>query len=111
MLEYLNFKKLKLKKKMSAVGITTDLRERGVEAARNPAALARLVLEGDLDAVDGERRAGAVCPPAVLRVELTERLNQKEAAVTLDLRAETPGDQRLNQKEAAVTLHLRADTW
>ena len=60
--------------------------------------------------MDGERRAGAVCPPAVLRVELTERLNQKEAAVTLDLRAETPGDQRLNQKEAAVTLDLRAET-
>lgn len=68
------------------------LSDAGVEAARDAAALARLVAEGDLDAVDGERRLRAVRSPVLPRVravQLRECLREELRAVAFHLRGET----------------------
>ena len=60
-----------------------------VEAPRHAAALSRLVLERDLDALDGERRSsargGAGAASLVDGVELSQRLYEQGLAFALHL--------------------------
>lgn len=51
---------------------SAHLSDAGVEGARDAAALARLVAEGHLDPVDGERRLGAVRAPVLARVRTVQ---------------------------------------
>lgn len=62
------------------------LRDGCVEAACHAAALARLVLERDLDAVHSHGRAGATAPE--VRVELSHGLLDKLVAIAVDLQSQ-----------------------
>jgi len=61
------------------------LRERGVEATRDAAALSWLITERYLDAMNYQRTTSTIHSPTVLCVQLFESLNQKNTAISLHL--------------------------
>lgn len=72
-----------------------------VEATRHPAALAGLVLEGDLDAVHGHGRGGAAA--AEVRVQLTHGLLYELVPVAVHFQGQVAG------LEVPQLLHLPAE--